>query len=715
MHTRTASIHSGAGALLAAAFVVLATPTISGAQDRCLDPACTDVTLFAQAAAQDGSRAVPTVAPRYGTWGFDIDGMDRSVRPGDDFFRFANGAWADRTAIPADRTTFGAFALLIDVSEVQVRAILDEWAAARDLAAGSDEAKVAVLYRSFLDEAGVEARDAQPLAPQLQAIRDATTHEALAALMGHTQRAAGASFFGAAVYDDIGHPDRYALYMGQSGLGLPDREFYLREDFAAQKKEYQGYVARMLSLAGWTDPDRYAADIVALESRLAEAHWTRAESRDRDRTYNPMRFSDIEKEAPGFPWRAWAAAAGVSHAEQAIVSQKSAFPKLAAAFAEAPVDLLQAWQAFHTTDQAAPYLSQRFVTTHWEFRAKFLQGAQEQRARWKRAVAFAERGMGEAIGRTFVARHFPPESKAKMDQLVADLKTAMRGRIERLDWMGPETRKDALAKLANFGVKIGYPVRWRDYSALQVSEGDLFGNMERAAAFEWARQTDRIGKPVDTDEWSMTPQTVNAYYSPAKNEIVFPAAILQPPFFDPEADPAVNYGGIGGVIGHEITHGFDDQGRKTDGNGVLRDWWTAEDAARFEAQAERLGAQYESYEFPQLPGLRLTGRLGMGENIADLGGVLLGLDAYRVSLRGAEAPVLDGFTGTQRVFLGWAQVWRILFRDDALRQQIVRGPHSPGFIRAFAPLRNVDAWYEAFDVKAGDAQYVAPGDRVRIW
>jgi putative endopeptidase len=700
--------------LLPAIMLTVAASIVS-AQDRCLDEACTRVSLFGPLATAEGTDDVPTVAPRYGTWGFDFEGMDRSVRPGNDFFRYANGKWADKTTIPPDRTTFGAFALLRDVSEVQVRAILDEWASATNLTPRSDEAKVAALYKSFLDEAGVEARDAQPLTPKLRAIRDAKTHEALAALMGKSQGVAGRSFFGAGVYDDLGNPDRYALYMSQSGIGLPDREFYLRENFEPQKKAYLEYVETMLGLAGWDDPQRYAVEIVALETTLAEAHWTRAESRDRDRTYNPMTFTELEKEAPAFPWRAWADAAGVTHADRAVVSQKSAFPKLAAAFASAPVDVLQAWQAFHTTDQAAPYLSKRFSTAHWEFRSKFLQGAEEERARWKRAVSFAEGAMGEAIGRTFVARHFPPESKAKMEQLVADLKTAMRARIERLDWMGPDTKKEALLKLENFGVKIGYPDEWRDYSTLEVADDDLFGNVERAGTFEWNRQRNRVGKPVDKHEWSMSPQTVNAYYSPPKNEIVFPAAILQPPFFDPDADPAVNYGGIGGVIGHEITHGFDDQGRKSDGRGQLRDWWTAEDSARFEAQADRLGAQYEAFEFPQLPGLRLTGRLGMGENIADLGGVLLGLDAYRLSLKGQPAPVLDGFTGDQRVFLGWAQVWRTLFRDDALRQQIINGPHSPGFIRAFAPLRNIDAWYEAFEVKEGDSHYVAPDQRVRIW
>ncbi|HEY8548532.1 MAG TPA: M13-type metalloendopeptidase [Vicinamibacterales bacterium] len=707
-------------AAAAALLVTTCLPAPGGAgQHRCLDEACTLVSLFdvppAQSAGPAADADVPVAPPRFGTWGIDLTGMDRSVKPGDDFFRFVNGAWADRAKIPPDRTSYGAFSILRDISEMQVRRILEDWTAATDLKPGSDEAKVAALYTDFMNEARVEELDAKPLEPKLAAIRQATTREAIVELMGRSHTTAGNSFFAAAVFDDQRHPDRYALYLRQAGIGLPDREFYLRENFAPQKKAYQEYVERMLTLAGWPDAAKHAPAIVALETRLAEAHWTRAESRNRDRTYNPMTLAELEKHAPGFPWKVWFEAAGIAHAERAIVAQNTAFPKLAAAFAETPLETLQAWQAFHTTDQAAPYLSKRFATAHWEFRSKFLQGAQEQRARWKRAVEFAERSMGEAIGREYVRRHFPPESKAKMEKLVADLKVAMRMRIERLDWMAPETKKAALDKLSKFGVKIGYPVKWRDYSALEVVPGDLFGNMERAVAFEWKRDASRIGGPVDEQEWAMTPQTVNAYYTSAKNEIVFPAAILQPPFFDPEADPAVNYGAIGGVIGHEITHGFDDQGRKSDGDGVLRDWWTPEDAARFESQAEKLGAQYEAFEFPSLPGLRINARLTMGENIADLGGVLLGLEAYRVSLQGKTPPVLDGFTGVQRVFLGWTQCWRVLYRDDALRQQIVSNPHSPGFIRAFAPHRNVDEWYDAFDVRPGDRHYLAPEDRARIW
>jgi putative endopeptidase len=654
-------------------------------------------------------------AKRFGTWGVDLEGMDRSVKPGDDFFRFVNGKWADTTEIPADKTSFGAFVMLRDVSEAQVRALLDQWAADKKWKPGSDEAKVAALYRTFLDEAAAEKLDAKPIEPHLAAVKKAENHADIAKLMAHSQSSLGRSLINGAVFDDARNPDRYALYLSQSGLGLSDREFYLRENFKGQKERYQQYVADMLRLIGWEEPEQQAADIVAFETKIAEAHWTRAESRDRDKTYNPMTLAELEKNAPGFAWTTFFKEAGIDKADRAVVRQNTAFPKLAKIYADASLATLKAWTAFHIADNAAPLLSKRFVDAHWEFRSKFLTGAKEQRPRWKRAVSAAEGALGEAIGRTYVKEHFPPDSKAKMEKLVADLRTAMRNRINNLEWMGPETKARALEKLAKFNVKIGYPSKWRDYSALKVTEGDLVGNADRAAKFEWDYRVSRIGKPIDEEEWSMTPQTVNAYYSSTKNEIVFPAAILQPPFFDPKADPAVNYGAIGGVIGHEITHGFDDQGRKSDGDGMLRDWWASEDAAKFEAQATRLGAQYEAYEFANLPGLHIIPRLTMGENIGDLGGILLGLEAYKVSLGGKPAPVLDGFTGEQRVFLGWAQVWRTMMRDDALRQQITTNTHSPGHIRAFAPLRNVDAWYEAFNVKEGDKLYVKPEDRVRIW
>ncbi|MGZ8851123.1 MAG: M13 family metallopeptidase [Thermoanaerobaculia bacterium] len=656
-----------------------------------------------------------TTAKRYGSWGVDLEAMDRSVKPGDDFFRYVNGRWAATAQIPPDKTSFGSFQMLADLSEARVRALLDGWAADKTLKAGSDEVKVASVYRTFLDEATAEKLDAKPIQPYLKAVKKAKTHADIARQMGRSAATFGRSLFGAGVSDDAKNPDKYTLYLSQSGIGLPDREFYLRDNLKPQKERYQKYVADMLRLIGWEEPEKNAAGIVAMESKIAEAHWTRAEGRNRDKTYNPMTMAELEKNAPGFPWRVAFKEAGLDKVDRVVVRQNTAFPKLATIFADTPVATLKAWQAFHVADAAAPLLSKRFVDTHWEFRSKFLNGTEEQRPRWKRAVGAAENAMGEAIGRTYVADYFPPQSKAKMEKLVADLRAAMKGRIENLQWMGPETKGRALDKLAKFGVKIGYPAKWRDYAALQIREGDLAGNAERARKFEWAYDVGRIGQAVDKGEWGMTPQTINAYYSSVKNEIVFPAAILQPPFFDPNADPAVNYGAIGGVIGHEITHGFDDQGRKSDGDGVLRDWWAAEDAAKFEAQATRLGAQYEAFNFPQLPGLHIIPRLTMGENIGDLGGILLGLDAYKLSLNGQPAPLLDGFTGEQRVFLGWGQVWRTMMRNDALRQLLMTNPHSPGPVRAFAPLRNVDAWYEAFGVKEGDTNYVKPEERVRIW
>ncbi len=676
------------------------------------------ILAFAAFAAEETTTtpaAPATTAKHFGTWGFDVDGMDRSVKPGDDFFKYANGKWAAATQIPPDRVSYGSSVALYDLSEARVRAILDGLAATKDLKAGSDEAKLAALYRTFLDEAALEKIDAKPLQSQLDETRKAKTHADLAELLGRSNANFGKTYFDAQVSDDAKNPDKYALYLSQGSLGLPDRDYYLKDNFKAQKERYQKYVADMLGMAGWENPEKSAADIVAFETRVAEAQWSRSESRDRDKTYNPMTPAELEKNAPGFPWAAYFKGAGLTKLERAVVAEKPAFPKLARIYADTPVETLKAWYAFSVADLAAPYLSKRFVDTAWEFRSKFLSGAREQRPRWKRAVAAAEGGMGEAIGRKYVAEYFPPESKAKMEKLVADLRTAMKSRIQKLEWMSPETKTRAIEKLAKFGVKIGYPKHWRDYSKLDIREGDLAGNVRRQAKFQWDFFSNRIGKAVDQDEWELTPQTVNAYYTSEKNEIVFPAAILQPPFFDPNADPAVNYGGIGAVIGHEITHGFDDQGRKSDGDGVLRDWWSADDAEKFEAQAARLGAQYEAVKFPQFTDIHIIGQQTMGENIGDLGGVLLALEAYQVSLKGQPSPVLDGFTGEQRVFLGWAQVWRTMMRDDALKLYITTNVHSPGMVRAFAPLRNMDAWYEAFGVKEGDSMYVKPEDRVRIW
>ena len=653
-------------------------------------------------------------ATRYGTWGIDTAGMNPEVDPGADFFEYVSGKWADTTEIPADRSTYSSFAVLRDLSELRVRNLVEGYEQG-DPATGGDAAKIAALYHGFMDEAAIEALGAAPLQPHLDAIRAAADKDDLAALMGRANESFGGTFFGAYVSDDQKAPDTYALYLNQSGLGLGDRQMYLEEKFAPQRERYVQYIAQLLELAGWDETVVNARQILEMETRIAEAHWTRAESRDRDRTYNPVALADMATFAPGFPWATYFEAAGVDYAERAVVRQVTAFPKIAEVFADTELETLKAWQAFRTVDNAAPLLSKAFVDAEFEFRSKFMAGQPEQRPRWKRGVALAEMAMGEAIGRDYVELYFPPDAKAKMDDLVANVKAAMGARLAQLEWMGPETKAEAATKLASFGLKIGHPDTWRDYGALAIDADDTFGNVLRSAAFQWDYDRVRIGQPVDEGEWGMTPQTVNAYYSSVKNEIVFPAAILQPPFFDPDADPAVNYGAIGGVIGHEIIHGFDDQGRKSDGAGMLRDWWTAEDAAKFEAQAATLGGQYEAYEFPQLPDMHINGKVAMGENIGDLGGLTIALEAYRRSLDGKPAPVIDGFTGEQRFFMGWAQVWRTLWRDDALRQQLVNGTHSPGQIRAFAPLRNMDAWYSAFGVTEGDALWIAPEERVRIW
>lgn len=691
----------------------LALPVSAHEPGGCLDDLCQLQSLVGADDHAGGPQATPIEARRYGSWGIDTAGMDTAVRPGEDFFAYASGRWANTTQIPADQSSYGNFRVLRDLSEARVRALVESYPKG-DPATGGDAAKIATLYGDFLDEAAVEALGAAPLQPFIAELKAAPDKTALARLIAD-RGGFGGGMFGLFVSDDQRDPDRYTLYLSQSGLGLGDREMYLRENFAPQRERYLSYIAQLLELAGWDDPKASADAVMALETRIAEAHWTRAESRDRDKTYNPTPLAEFDRVAPGFPWQAFFEASGVDQAPVAVVRQDSAVPKMAEIFADTDLATLKAWQAFHATDEAAPLLSKAFANAHYEFREKFLSGQPEPRERWKRGVSFVEDAMGEAIGRDYVALYFPPDAKAKMDELVANVKLAMGARLDALDWMSDATKAEARAKLAGFGLKIGHPDEWRDYSGLEVRPGDLFGNAMRAREFEWEYRRSRLGKQVDKAEWGMTPQTVNAYYNSVKNEIVFPAAILQPPFFDPDADPAVNYGAIGGVIGHEIIHGFDDQGRKSDGEGVLRDWWTAEDAAKFEAQAAKLGAQYEAYEFPQLPGMHINGRTAMGENIGDLGGLTIALEAYRRSLDGKPAPVIDGFSGEQRLFLGWAQVWRTLWRDDALRQQLVNGTHSPGHIRAFAPLRNIDAWYEAFDVAEGDPLWIAPEERVRIW
>jgi putative endopeptidase len=656
--------------------------------------------------------SAPEPSAAYGRWGFDDTGIDPAVRPGDSFFDYANGAWVARTAIPADKARFGMFDALTDRTLEQVHAIVTD-AARSGAAPGTETGKIGALYAAFMDEERIERLGLAPIEADLAAIRGATTRPAIAALMGRSRRGLGASLFNISIYDDEKDPNHYALHAGQGGLSLPDRDYYLRDAFKDKKEAYRDYVARLLDMAGWPEARERADDIVAFETRIAEASWSRTESRDRDRTYNPMAVAELDAQAPDFPWGAWLDAAGMGGSRTVVVRQKSAFPRLARIFAETPVATLQAWEAFHVIDQAAPYLPARFVKARFDFRGRTLLGQTEEQPRWRRAVQLINGSLGEAVGREYVARHFPPASKARMEDLVGELKRALRARIENVAWMTPATKARAIAKLDLIGVKIGYPEKWRDYSALAIDPADLIGNIRRSAAFRWDEDVAKLDKPVDRQEWGVTPQTVNAYYTSTRNEIVFPAAILQPPFFDPNADMAINFGGIGGVIGHELTHAFDDQGRKSDGHGVLTDWWQPEDADRFQAEAARLGAQYDSYAVA--PGVNVKGGQTMGENIADLGGILLALDAYRASLHGAPAPVRDGTTGDQRVFLGWAQVWRAKSRPDALKQQTATDSHSPAPFRVNGPLRNVDAWYDAFGVKPGDQLYLKPEERIRIW
>ncbi|MBX3480878.1 MAG: peptidase M13 [Caulobacter sp.] len=679
----------------------------------CLNEACTMQSLFgfADTDLAGGAAPVSLESPHYGTWGLDLSGFDTSVKPGDDFFRYANGAWVDRTEIPSDRTRFGNFDALSILSEARVRNIIEDAAAGK--VQDKDAAKIGAAYNTFMDEDLAEKLDAKPIQGELAEITRIKTRDELTALMGKGQTQGYSALMGIGIGADSKNPTRYAVYAGVGGLGLPDRDYYLDAKFAEKKAAYEVYVAKMLGMAGWPNAEQAAKDVVAFETRLAEATWTRAERRDRDKTYNPMSLAELKAYTPGYNWDLYLANTELPKVDRFILGTNTAFPKYAKIYSETPIETLKAWQAFNVIDDAAPMLSKRFVDAQFDFRGKTLSGQPEQKPRWKRAVAFVNGTLGESVGRIYVARYFPPESKAKMLSLVGDIRSVLKTRIENLAWMSPETKEKALDKLSKFTVKIGYPDQWRDYSALEIKEGDLYGNALRAGAYEWRRDVARLNEPVDKKEWGMTPQTVNAYYNSVNNEIVFPAAILQAPFFDPDADPAINYGGIGGVIGHEISHGFDDQGRKSNGDGVLTDWWTAEDATKFKAQADKLGAQYSAFE--PLPGAKVNGALTMGENIGDLGGLSLGLDAYHVSLGGKPAPILDGLTGDQRVFFGWAQVWRQKIRDEALRQQVVTDPHSPAYYRVNGTIRNVDGWYDAFGVKEGDKLYVKPEDRVRIW
>ena len=671
-----------------------------------------------------GADAPPTKL-KYGAWGFDLAGADASTKPGDDFFRYANGTWFDRAQIPADKSAYSLRVIMTDFTEQRLKELLEAASAQSTASPSTLEEKAGAFYHSFIDEGRAEELAAKPIDPELNDLKNAKTRDDFTALMGRTATDFESSLFNPVIDVDLKDPRKYALYLTQAGIGLPDRDYYLKPDFAAQKIAYQNYVATILRLLNWSDADKRAKDIVDFETKIADASWTKAQQRDLNAIYNPMSIQELKKLAPGFAWEKFLSEAKMAKLNRVIVAEKSAFPKIIDTYAKTPIDTICAWQAFHIADNAAPYLSKPFTNAYFELHAKTLSGQKEQQARWKRAITTVSGGdfgvgdrfgtfgtMGFGVGQLYTAKYFSPEAKAKIQELVANLKAAYRARIEKLDWMGPQTKKEALKKLDTYTIKVGYPDHPRDYSKLITRSDDLIGNVKRCAALDWEFYTGRFSGPVDRTDWSMTPQTNDAYNGSLR-DIVFPAGILQPPVFDPDADPAINYGAAGGVIGHELTHGFDDQGRKIDAAGALRDWWTKQDAETFKKRADMLGAQYSKYE--PILGLHVNGELTMGENIADVGGLTLALDAYRASLKGQPAPVLDGYTGDQRLLLGWAQAWRGKVTDDYVKKQVVSDPHSPRQFRVIGPARNIDAWYEAFKVQPSDKMFVPPNQRVRIW
>jgi predicted metalloendopeptidase len=647
-----------------------------------------------------------------GAWGLDLATRDTTVKPGDDFFRYANGHWLDTHEIPADRARWGSFDALDEGAQRNVHELLE--ALPGDAPSGSPAKKVGDFYRAYMDSAAINRAGLSPAQPALEAIRAARTHRDVATLMGRPDLQLK-SPLQLSILADEKNPNRYIVSISQSGLGLPDRDYYLKNDavYAELRAKYRAHIERMLILAADADAASQAQSIVALEIRIAQLHWPVAKRRERDLTYNLRTLPELMELAPGFGWQDLLGAAGVVGASDYVVRELDAVAALAALVGEVPVDTWKSYLRYHYLVGVADVLPKRFDAERFDFYGRTLNGQKEERERWKLDVSAVNGALGEVAGQLYVARNFPPEVRAQVLALVENLRAAYAQRIRELPWMSAATKKLALQKLATFRAKIGYPIKWRDYSNLEIRRDDAFGNDERAALFEWNRQVARINLPTDRDEWSMTPQTINAYYNPTFNEVVFPAAVLQPPFFDPAADAAVNYGGIGGVIGHEMGHGFDDQGAKSDAAGVLRTWWKPKDELAFKKLVDRLAVQYDTFE--ALPGLQVNGRLTLGENIGDLGGLSVAYAAYHLSLQGRDAPVINGLTGDQRFFLSWAQVWQALYRDAQLRKQVLSDPHSPPQFRVNGVVRNIDAWYVAFDVQPTERLYLAPEERVHIW
>jgi putative endopeptidase len=651
--------------------------------------------------------------PRLGTFGVDMDGMDTSVKPGADFYKYAGGTWIKKNPIPADRARWGTFDALREESDANVRKILDEQAAKKPKK-GTSAQKATDMYAAYLDVAAIDKKGFAPAKKLLDVIAAAKNTDDIAKLMGRPDLPTR-SPIAMSVSLDQKNPDRYVISVTQAGLGLPEREYYFKtdKDFQEIREKYEAHIGKVLAMVGDKKAAADAKEILALETKIAEVHWKIADRRDRDKTYNARTIAELEKEAPKFPWKVFMKAQGFDKETSVVVREVTAMPKLAEIFASTPVETWKAYMTYHFLRSSADVLPTALDKEVFDFTGRILSGQPEQRERWKRGVGEVNGALGDAVGELYVALHFQPKAKAAMDALVENLRKGYASRIQKVEWMTPETKKVALEKLAAFRPKIGYPSKWKSYATLDVVAGDAFGNARRAEVWQQADERSRLGKPTDREEWFMAPQVVNAYYNATFNEIVFPAAILQPPFFDAEAEAAVNYGAIGGVIGHEMGHGFDDQGAKSDAKGVLRTWWAPADVEAFKKRTDVLVEQYAAFE--PLPGIKVNGKLTLGENIGDIGGITVAHEAYMLSLEGKPAGMLGGYTGDQRFFFGWAQVWRSLYRDEALRNQVLSDSHSPSMYRVNGVLRNVDAWYEAFGIKEGDALYLAPDKRVKIW
>jgi putative endopeptidase len=640
--------------------------------------------------------------------------MDTLVQPGDNFEDFVNGSWLKSNAIPADKSSFGSFDLLYDQSQKDVREIIEN-AAKQDAKEGSEEQKIGDFYASYVDRKTRNEKGINPIIPYLKQIDSIKDYTDLAGYFGKANRLGIATPFGISVTEDFKNPNKNVLMTWQGGLGLPERDYYLSQDSKMKdiRNKYVQHIQKMLKLCNVQDASSKASEIMSIESNLASIQMKKEETRDATKLYNVYKFSDLNKLMPNFDWNLMLSNAGFGNQKTLVVSQVEYTKKLNDLIQKTPISTWQTFLKWKVIDNASAYLSDDLDVQNFEFYGKVLDGKEKQQEDWKRGVSAVSNSLGELVGKVYVKKHFSPEAKEKMVSMVNNLLDAYAESIKKLDWMSENTKKQALDKVKKFTVKIGYPDKWKDYSDLKINKNDLFGNIERSTKLEYNRMLDKLGKPVDRTEWGMTPQTVNAYYNPTLNEIVFPAAILQPPFFNLEAEDAVNYGGIGAVIGHEIGHGFDDQGSGFDGDGVMRNWWTKEDLTKFKNKTNTLVGQYS--DFKAFDDLNLNGEFTLGENIGDLGGLSIAIKAYKKSLNGKESPVLDGFTGIQRVFIGWGQVWLENVREESLRSQIASDPHSPAKYRINGVVRNIPEFYEAFKIKPSDSLYLSPKDRVKIW